>query len=115
MTLSVYHSELAILFQDVEVTVSLHCLRKKPVLTSRSTAAGCSLGEHPGKAAGGNLPKATFTGVIETLESALREGFKKKSPSVVKIRLREDTNPTAVLEIALWLAKMAAGSWIKPD
>lgn len=40
MTLSVYHSELAILFQDVEVTVSLHRLRKKPVLTSRSTAAG---------------------------------------------------------------------------
>lgn len=39
MTLAVKHSELAILFQNVEVTVSLHRLRKKPMLISRSTSS----------------------------------------------------------------------------
>lgn len=37
MTLGVQHSELAFVFQDVEVTVSLHRLGKKLMLTFRST------------------------------------------------------------------------------
>lgn len=38
VALGMHHSELAVLLQNVEVTVSLHRLGKKPVLMPRSTA-----------------------------------------------------------------------------
>ena len=68
MTLGVHHPELAVLFQDVEVTVSLHRLGKKSDagIMKQYIYSGCSFRERLGMVVGGNLPKATFTGVIET-------------------------------------------------
>lgn len=93
MALGVHHSELAVLFQNVEVTVSLHGLGKKPMLTPWSLTSwlltwvafqrGC------GDGGGGNAPKVASRDLI--MISCFQGGLQKESSRVVKIGLRAGT------------------------